>query len=54
MRRILMSLGLGLSFAGCASVPVKTETSTPVVSYDLPHYKRVNLLVADLERSLTI
>ena len=54
MRRIIISLGLGLSLTGCASVSVKTETSTPTVSYDLPHYKRVNLLVADLERSLTI
>lgn len=58
MRRLLISLSLGISLTasltGCASVSVKTESTSRAVSYDLPHYKRVNLLVADLERSLAI
>ncbi len=48
----LMSLG------GCVTINAEqTEaaaTSSSLVSYELPHYKRVNLVVADLDRSLTI
>lgn len=42
---------------GCASTNSSssdTTTSASIVSYDMPHYKRVNLLVADLDRSLVV
>ncbi len=58
---LILSLAAVL-FTGCASFQgvqgVATADSKPaaasLVPYDLPHYKRVNLLVADLERSLKV
>ena len=52
---ILVCGGL-LGLGGCVSVTAVEAKDTPIAAspYGLPHYKRVNLLVADLERSLTI
>lgn len=53
MKKIVTAVcALGL-LAGCGP---QTSSDTPAATtpYELPHYKRVNLLVADLDRSLTI
>ena len=54
MRALIIGL-CALSLAGCASEtetdPVKTTTAAP---YGIPHVKRPNLIVADMDRSLAI
>jgi len=55
MKQIFLSGLMMVTIAGCA--PAKTENTAQVSmgpGYELPHYKRVNLVVADLDRSLTI
>lgn len=46
---------LGAMFlAGCATSINSTKTQITKTGYDLPHVKRANLLIADIDRSLTI
>lgn len=60
MTRNILRLGFAVFTAtvltGCVSLKVerKAEAAASPASYELPHYKRVNLLVADLDRSLEI
>lgn len=54
MKRFVLSLGLIVSLSACATAPTQKIDTTTVLPYALPHYKRVNLLVADLERSLEV
>ena len=49
---VLSSVILGLS--ACASVPTAPSTEPANRTFEMPHVKRPNLLVADLERSLKI
>ncbi len=51
--RTFLSVSLMASLAACATVPAATTSNaTPEIEY--PHVKRPNLVVSDLERSLTI
>lgn len=53
----LTCLVLLVSLAACVSVDVKskeTASAANIAGYDMPHFKRPNLLVANMERSLVI
>lgn len=53
MKYVVLAIA-AISLVGCASVTQTASTQTPVVSNDMPHMKRPNLVVKDLERSLAI
>jgi len=56
MKHVLLATAC-LIFSGCVSVnsvPTAPDTAAKPAAYDMPHVKRPNLIVADMERSLAI